>query len=61
MQVRDIMIPRSQVVTVPADLTLSDIVELVTSLAFTLSSSWGKRRQRDGHSAREGFTSSVTD
>ena len=30
MQVRDIMIPRSQVVTVPANLTLSDIVELVT-------------------------------
>ena len=30
MQVRDIMIPRSQVVTVPAKLSLSEIVDLVT-------------------------------
>jgi magnesium and cobalt transporter len=30
MQVRDIMIPRSQVVTVPARLPLSEIIELVT-------------------------------
>ena len=35
MQVRDIMIPRSQVVTVPADLTLSDIVELVTKASHS--------------------------
>ncbi len=35
MQVRDIMIPRSQVVTVPADLSLSDIVELVTKASHS--------------------------
>ena len=35
MQVRDIMIPRSQVVTVPADLTLSDIVEVVTKASHS--------------------------
>ena len=35
MQVRDIMIPRSQVVTVPADQSLSDIVELVTKASHS--------------------------
>jgi len=35
MQVRDIMIPRSQVVTVPAKLPLSDIVELVTKASHS--------------------------
>jgi len=35
MQVRDIMIPRSQVVTVPAKLPLGDIVELVTKASHS--------------------------
>ena len=35
MQVRDIMIPRSQVVTVPAKLSLSEIVDLVTKASHS--------------------------
>ncbi len=35
MQVRDIMIPRSQVVTVPADLSLCEIVERVTKASHS--------------------------
>ncbi|MEX2469524.1 MAG: transporter associated domain-containing protein [Pseudohongiellaceae bacterium] len=35
MQVRDIMIPRSQVVTVPAKLPLTEIVELVTKASHS--------------------------
>lgn len=35
MQVRDIMIPRSQVVTVPADLSLCEIVERVTEASHS--------------------------
>ena len=35
MQVRDIMIPRSQVVTVPADLAANDIIELITKASHS--------------------------
>lgn len=35
MQVRDIMIPRSQVVTVPAKLSLNEIVDLVTKASHS--------------------------
>lgn len=35
MQVRDIMIPRSQVVTVPAKLSLTEIVDLVTKASHS--------------------------
>ena len=35
MQVRDIMIPRSQVVTVPSDLLPKDIIELVTKASHS--------------------------
>ena len=35
MQVRDIMIPRSQVVTVPAKLPLTEIIELVTKASHS--------------------------
>jgi len=35
MQVRDIMIPRSQVVTVPADLSLNEILQLVSKASHS--------------------------
>ena len=35
MQVRDIMIPRTQVVTVPSDLGLNEIIELITKASHS--------------------------
>lgn len=35
MQVRDIMIPRTQVVTVSSDLALNDIIELITQASHS--------------------------